>query len=290
MGTPAAAIHLPSPFQGRYEIQPSKRNWLDLPAEIKNRIYRYVFEGAHIQFEDRIPTGRSCGYGVLLAVKSFYQEAKNMFYRSAAIRIEHLWGGTMTTEIFNANVLQHVEQIVVHRSCKEYHLPEILREMRSLKRIDMDHPEDRQEIYPDDGPFRVTDEELSDRFQSYFDLLPVGNTSTLLTALRAKNVEVCIPVMFWVPCRHGREIVSIVPFCLIGADKPLQYCEFNASGSVRRIKEIKMPFDETMGCFYGICKTKALIWLMIRLRWISIIHKGRHSSRLETSNVAKEIS
>ena len=56
---------------------------------------------------------------------------------------------------------------------------------------------------------------------------------------------------------------------------------------MRRIKEVNLPIDDTMGCDCGICKTKALIWLMVRLRWISGINKRRRSLRINGGDSAK---
>lgn len=71
------------------------------------------------------------------------------------------------------------------------------------------------------------------------------------------------------------------------ANKSFQHCEFNAIGNMRRIREVSLSFNENMGCHCSICEIKALIWLMIRLRWTSIINKRRRSSRLKASDAAK---
>ena len=201
---------------GLYRSPASKRNLLDLPSEVKNRIYRYVFEGACVQYANWRPTITSNGHDALLTSKAFYQEAKGIFYNSATVRAEDR-DNLFACGTVNSNILQHVEQVVVTVCTSaqnylptNYHLPEVLQEMRSLKRVEIDSPENWQENYAVDCN-RATDEELKDVFSSYFDVVPVHSASALLSTLSAKKVKIRIPVMFWLPCRHGREIVRICP-------------------------------------------------------------------------------
>ena len=47
---------------------------------------------------------------------------------------------------------------------------------------------------------------------------------------------------------------------------------------MRRVSEVREPFDETKGCDCDICNTKRLIWLMMRLL---IAARRRRSFRLK---------
>lgn len=131
-----------------------------------------------------------------------------MFYKSATVRIYHCWREKTTSDTFNASVLQHVEQITVRTASDFYCLPEILKEMKSLKRVMVEHTHGYQVIHPKDGLY-VKDEELSDRFKEVFNPRPSSSTLRMVMTLSANKLEVSVPVMFDLLGCHGLEIVSV---------------------------------------------------------------------------------
>ncbi len=58
---------------------------------------------------------------------------------------------------------------------------------------------------------------------------------------------------------------------------------------MRRIKEVRLPFDKSMGCDCGTCHTKAVTWLRMRLRWIAFTKKRWRNSVMKEGEAANAI-
>ena len=210
MSSPTASVMPPSSVREQPKAPSSKPNFPDIPTEIRNRIYQHVFEDACIKYEEQYelnqPISTSQGYEILLAAKVCYQEAKVMFYKNASVWMYDPWRKKTTRGMFTTNILQYVEEITLRTETGWYCLPEVFKEMKSLKRVQIDHPYDYQDANPEDGVY-VKDEELCERFEGYFNPKPAGTISKPVMAHFANKLEITIPVTFFIEGAHAREIV-----------------------------------------------------------------------------------
>jgi hypothetical protein len=87
------SIDIPNGVGARYKTRSKKRTLLNLPLEIRTRIYEEVFQSARI-FYNRGNQTEAIGYELLLTSRNVYEEAIDVYYKYLTLIIENFgaWG------------------------------------------------------------------------------------------------------------------------------------------------------------------------------------------------------
>ena len=217
MTNTAGLVKITNPRRTRYKLRSSKQTLLNLPSEIKIKIYKYVFNDVAIEYLDlRLgqsddseayqPKSGELGYELLLASKACYVEAKDIYYKQIDIDIIN-WYPPSDFK-FVAGIIRHVQEITIYTSLRSNYVPpNVICTLNNLKKVNIALL--WMYISSDMENFRPTDEDLIKSFgwwvrQPFFSI-----PATKLRAMLPASVEVTFSVTFKHRRCHGTKIVSI---------------------------------------------------------------------------------
>ena len=210
--TKAAPLgEMPNPRPNRYRLRSSKQTLLNLSAEIRVKIYGYVFDKVAITYlsprpEEPQNQPGECGYELLLVSKACYSEAKEIYFRQVELEIED-WSPSSEVS-FTAAQIEHVQKVTIYinRYCC-YIPPAVIGTLRNLKKVTLALP--WKYVFSTADKLKPTDQGLIKDFGWWFQNLFSAVNAQTLQAMLPEKVEIVLPVTFKHKCCHGMKIVSV---------------------------------------------------------------------------------